>query len=151
LKRVRIIGIGNPDRGDDAAGRHVARILRDRLPGVDVLELDGEAAQLLDHLVNADSVILVDASYSGGEPGTTRRFDVADSPLPAQRPGASTHGLGACEAIELARALGRLPERCLVYTIEGAHFEPGTPLSPAVRRAVAGLATELCASDVSVD
>jgi hydrogenase maturation protease len=126
-------------------------MLRDQWPGVDVLEFNGEATQLLDQFVHADSVILVDASYSGGEPGTTRRFDVTDSPLPLQRPGASTHGLGVCEAIELARALGRLPERCVVYTIEGAYFEPGTPLSPAVRRAVADLARELCAGDLSVD
>jgi hydrogenase maturation protease len=117
----------------------------------DVQESDDDVLRLMDYLVHAESVILVDASYSGCEPGTTRRFDVAHSPLPAQRPGASTHGLGACEAIELARALGRLPERCLVYTIEGAYFEPGTPLSPAVRRAVADLARELRAGDLSVD
>ena len=148
---MRIIGIGNPDRGDDAAGRQVAQIVRGRLACADVRECNGDVMQLVGQLADAAAVILIDASYSGCEPGTTRRFDVADSPLPLQPPGASTHGLGACEAIELARALGRLPERCVVYTIEGAHFRPGTPLSPAVRRAVADLARELCSGDLSAD
>jgi hydrogenase maturation protease len=126
-------------------------MLRDQLPGVDVRESNGELMELVSQLSDAAAVILIDASCSGCEPGTTRRFDVAASPLPPQRPVASTHGLGVCEAIELSRALGRLPERCVVYTIEGACFEPGTPLSPAVRRAVADLARELCAGDLSVD
>ena len=44
----------------------------------------------------------------------------------------SSHGLGLHQAIELARALGQLPGRCVVYAIEGASFEAGAPLSPAV-------------------
>ncbi len=55
----------------------------------------------------------------------------------------STHALGLGEAIELARALGRLPGRLLVYGVEGADFGTGEGLSPAVTAALGPLADEL--------
>ena len=46
-----VVGIGNPDRGDDAVGRLVARALRGRVPAdVRVVEQDGEATALLAEL-----------------------------------------------------------------------------------------------------
>ena len=48
-KRTLVIGIGHPDRGDDAAGRLVAERLRDRAPpDVRIVETDGEAGKLID-------------------------------------------------------------------------------------------------------
>jgi hydrogenase maturation protease len=132
-----IIGLGNPDRGDDGAGRAVAARLRARVPGgMRVIECAGEATDLLARLGEADEAILVDAAMSGAAPGTVGRFEVHEAPLPAARFGMSTHGFGLAEAIELARALGQLPRRCVVYAIEGRSFEIGDPLSPEVEAAV---------------
>jgi hydrogenase maturation protease len=79
------------------------------------------------------------------------RFEAAAGPLPAALLHASTHSLGLAEAVELARALKRLPKRLTVYGIIARSFEPG-PLSPEVERAVdrlaANLATELAAAKV---
>jgi len=47
------------------------------------------------------------------------------------------------EAVELTRALGRLPPSLVVYAIEGHAFEPGDALSPEVARAVTRLAEML--------
>ena len=147
-----VIGIGNPDRGDDAVGRLVAARLRDRVPDtVTVVEQDGEATRLVDHLGRTGSAILVDASISGAVTGTIRRFDVARDPLPPGKSGASTHGLGLAEAVELARILGTLPARCVVYAVEARSFEPGRPLSPEVAAAadevVARVLAEVRAGD----
>jgi len=71
--------------------------------------------------------------------------------LPRHAFGLSTHGLGLAEAIELARALGALPPRCVVYAIEGASFEAGAPLTPAVSDAVADVALRLEAEIVGQD
>jgi hydrogenase maturation protease len=139
--RCIVLGLGNPDRGDDAAGREVARRLRGGLPeGVTVAEADGEATDLLARLDDADAVYLIDACVSGAPAGTVRRIDAAREPLPPGAFGLSTHGLGPADAIELARALDRLPETCVVYAIEGAAFETGAPLSPAVAGAVEAVA-----------
>jgi len=44
-----VIGVGNPWRGDDAAGLAVARLLRGTVsPEVEVLEREGEPTGLVD-------------------------------------------------------------------------------------------------------
>jgi hydrogenase maturation protease len=132
-----IVGIGNPDRGDDAAGRAAAAGLKARGPkDLRVIESDGEATALLAWFSEADEVILIDAALSGATPGTVGRFDVNEAALPTGRFGISTHGFGLAEAIELARTLGCLPRRCVVYVIEGRSFALGERLSPEVEAAV---------------
>ncbi len=139
-----VIGIGNPDRGDDAAGRAVARLLRGLLPkDVDLVEHDGETTGLLARLDGVTAAFLVDACASGAPAGTVRRFDVAERLLPREAFGLSSHSLGLAEAVELARALGQLPLCCVVYAIEGESFAVGAPLSPPVVTAVAEVAARL--------
>jgi hydrogenase maturation protease len=146
MSRVVVIGIGNPDRGDDAFGRTVAARLRDRLPEhVHLVEQDGEATSLVDELDRADAAILIDAAVSGGTPGEIRRFDVAHDPLPAAKFGLSTHGFGLAEAIELARILGQLPARCVVFAVEAGSFELGAQLSPELVAAVDDVAARVVA------
>ena len=64
--------------------------------------------------------------------------------MPARLPRpASTHLIGLADALELARALGRLPPRVVVYGIEGHRFGVGDPVSPAVAAAVDRVVAEL--------
>ncbi len=133
--RTRVIGIGHPDRGDDAVGRVVAARLAG-VPGVEVIETDGEAAKLIDLMEGADDVILIDAALSGATPGAVTRLDAAANAIPQPMFAASSHAVGLAESIELARVLGRLPPRCIVYAVEAASFTLGAGLSPAVAAAV---------------
>ncbi len=134
--RRLFIGIGNPLRGDDAAGLLAARALRERgAGGIEVLELEGEPVGLIEAWRGAEAVVVADAVASGGEPGEVHRIDAAAGPLPAALTGSSTHAMGLAEAVELARALDRLPARLLVYGIEAAGFETGAEPSAAVRAA----------------
>jgi hydrogenase maturation protease len=88
----------------------------------------------------ADAVV-IDAASSGAAAGTVHRFDATGGALPAwSRSSTSTHAVGLVEAIELARTLGRLPPRLVVYGIEGERFEAGTELTPAVAAAVEAVA-----------
>jgi hydrogenase maturation protease len=131
-----VIGIGNPDRGDDAVGRIVARHLMTRRPAdVRIVEHSGESTGLLDCLNGAECAYMVDACVTGCPPGTIARFDVTATALPPDAFRCSTHGLGLAHAVELARALGRLPRPCVVYAIEGRRFETGAALSPEVAAA----------------
>jgi hydrogenase maturation protease len=132
-----VVGIGNPDRGDDGAGRLVAQRLSGVLPAeVAVIEHDGEAASLLDRLDGVHAAFLIDACLSGQPSGTVRRVDVDAEALPDLQFGLSTHGFGLAEAIALGKALGSLPPRCVIFAIEAASFETGAALSPAVADAV---------------
>jgi len=142
--RCVVIGIGNPLRGDDAAGRAVVHRLKETTTaGIDVVELDGEVASLLACLDGAESAYLIDACVSGAAPGTVRRLPVTESLFPYDGFSMSTHGLGLAEAIELARTLGQLPPHCVVYAIEAASFRAGAPLSPPVEAAIDGVAAQL--------
>jgi hydrogenase maturation protease len=144
--RSIVIGVGNPDRGDDAAGRLVARSLRGVVPAhVEVREHSGEGADLLDLLEGAASATLVDAWLFGAEPGLIRRIDLIYDPLPDGMAGTSTHGFSVTEAIELAQALGCLPGRCLLYAIAGTCFEMGASPSPEVAAAVIPAARQILA------
>ena len=142
--RVLVLGVGNVNRGDDGAGRAVARALRGVLGAhVEVAECEGQATGILAILETASAALIIDACASGAPAGTVRRFDVSQTPLPQAAFGVSTHGFGLHEAIELARALGQLPARCVVYAIEGAGFETGAPLSPAAAAAVSQVARQV--------
>jgi hydrogenase maturation protease len=136
---ARVIGIGNAWRNDDAAGLAVARLL-DGLEGAEVLEREGEPTSLIDSWEGADAVWLVDAVSSGAEPGTVHRHDASQNELPAQLFRTSTHHFGLAEAVELARAVGRLPKRTIVYGIEGKSFDTGETISPEVEAAAARVA-----------
>jgi hydrogenase maturation protease len=136
--------LGNAWRGDDGAGLAVARRLRELAPaGIEVRELEGDATALIDAWGHADRVVVVDAAQSGAAPGTVRHFDACAAPLPAHLLRSSTHAFGVADAIELARALGRLPAALEVYAIEGATFAAGDRLTPSVAHAAQALAAEL--------
>jgi hydrogenase maturation protease len=133
-----VIGVGNPERGDDSAGLTVAARLAGRLPpDVRLVRCRGtDPASLIDAWRGASLAVLVDAMVSAAEPGTVARFDAGAGAIPAGSRLVSTHALGAQAAIELARALGALPERLTVIGVEGASFEPGARMSPPVGRGV---------------
>lgn len=131
------IGIGNPDRGDDAAGVMVVR----RLTSTNAIEAR-DCSQLLEMWAGQDDVVVIDAMRSGQAPGTVVRIDTARRRLPAKN-FPSSHSLGLSETVELARALGRLPQRLTIYGIEGANFELGAAVSTEVEDATRKVAGEL--------
>lgn len=139
-----VIGVGNRLRGDDGIGLAVAEQLqREPLPGAQVLTLEHVPPDLFERWDAATAVVLVDAASSGAAPGTVRRLDARGAPLPAETLRLSTHGFGIPEAIELARALDRLPAQLVVYAVEGVQFEQGSELTPAVQAAAAEVATRI--------
>jgi hydrogenase maturation protease len=134
-----IIGLGNSFRGDDGVGLDVAgRIRRIESHARPTGSLD-----LLDLWDGADEVIVVDAMLSGRPPGEVARFEPLEQPVEHQVSFVSTHGMGLLAAVELARRLGRLPRRLLVYGIEVADVSPGVGLSPPVAAAARRLAREI--------
>jgi len=130
MERI-IIGVGNRDRGDDAAGVAVAQGLTGRTTHV----VDASALNLFELWADNDDVVVIEAMRSGAAPGTILAFDAHENPLP-QETFASTHSFGPAAGIELARALGRMPASLEVIGIEAGDFTAGSSLSPPVTRAV---------------
>ena len=140
--RLLVIGAGNDYRRDDAAGLEAARRLRG-LESVDVREARGDLSGLADLWDDHSRVVIVDAARSGAHTGTVHRFDASTEPLPTAFSRGSTHALGVAEAVELARALGRLPAELIVYGIEGGDFSAGAGMSDEVSAAVEEVASRI--------
>jgi len=135
--RILVIGVGNEYRSDDAVGLVVARRLRQLSIGnVTVIEVSGEGTDLMESWKGADTVIIVDAASSGAKPGTIHRIDARAQRIPTGLLRYSTHAFSVGEAVELARAMNRLPPRMVVYGVEGERFDEGTVLSRAVQGSV---------------
>ena len=142
--RRLVIGIGNPDRGDDGVGRLVAQRLRGNLPSdVRVEEQDGGVAALIESLRDVDSVWLIDAVVSGAPAGTIHQADCTATDVLPAKSGASSHGLGVAEAIALARMLHGLPRVCMLYAVEGVTFAPGAAMTAQVVAAADTLVARL--------
>ena len=134
---MRVCCVGNRWRTDDAVALEIGERLRATLPDeVDVVLHEGEPTALLDDWDGLDAVWVVDAVSSGANPGMIHRFDAGEDAVPAELFRTSTHHLSLAEAVELARALERLPRRVVVVGIEGATFGVGEGLSPRVAEAV---------------
>ena len=139
--KVLVVGIGNALRQDDGAGAAVARRVESSLQGrwpefLTVITHAGDGLSLMETWEGFRRVVVVDAARSGAKPGTVHRFEVGDEDLPVGFFNYSSHQFGIAETIALARVLGRLPRRLIVYGIEGAHFGQGEGLSPEVSRGV---------------
>jgi hydrogenase maturation protease len=136
-----VIGIGNRDRGDDALGPLTVERLNASPPGeAKLATARDDMLGLLELFDGAEKAILVDAMKTGAEPGRVLRLDASRSAVPAPLEGfVSTHTINLADAIELARALGRLPPTLIVFGVEAGDFTAGARLSPAVEASLAEL------------
>lgn len=135
-----VIGLGHRDRGDDAVGPAVAEALAaGGLPGAEVVEHE-DPMDLVLRWSGRPWAVVVDAVVSGAAAGTVVTADLR-GPAPATRDWGraalgGTHAFGLAEAIDLSRALGRLPDRVTLVGVEAGDVTPGVGLCPAVASAV---------------
>jgi hydrogenase maturation protease len=129
-----VVCLGNRLRADDAVGLLVGDRLREA--GVPVVECSDEPSRLLGGWGGLDLLVIVDAARSGCDPGSVRRVELAEGGLPPELGLASSHAFGIERTVELARALGRLPRRVVVYAIEAGELATGGAVTPAVAAAV---------------
>lgn len=145
--RVRVIGCGNPDAGDDALGLLSVRSARERLPAtVEVIEA-GTATRVVDLLEDVDAVVLVDAVRSVGVSpgdGVIRLVAEGGEVLLGVRTSLSSHGLGLAEVLGLASAVGPLP-RVVFLGIEADHVGMGSGLSEQVAAGLPALVDSVVA------
>ena len=135
---MKLIGIGQAMRGDDAAGIEALWLLQQHFPDIQGEALTGEPTMLLNAFAGADHVVLLDCILAA--PGDTepRVIDGLSENLPRES-GASTHNFSIREAIELGRVLGRLPNRLTILGIPGHDFALGANLSADTVTALARL------------
>ena len=118
MSGYRILGIGSP-LGADRAGWAVAEAAAEKLGERTTCEcLDRPGANLVERLEEANDLILVDAMRAGLGAGEVRQLSRGE--MLTGGPLLSSHGLGVAQALELARALGVVPEGLRVFGVEVA-------------------------------
>lgn len=144
--KILVVGIGNPDRGDDAVGAIVAQKLAGRLPP-DVAQLvrSSDLLSLMEDWAGFDALVCIDAAAPMGAPGRIRRIDLATDELPPKTPVTSCHAFSLVDAIRLGRILRRAPQNIIVYAVEGSRFDAGTPMTDEVAAAASEAARRVTA------
>jgi hydrogenase maturation protease len=149
-----IIGCGNLLRGDDGVGPMVIRRLWDLglPPGVRVADGGTGGMDVAFKMRGADRVVIIDAARTGSPPGTL--YQVPGHELEQLPPldGINLHMFRWDHALAFGRWLlkDEYPRDITVYLIEGACFDFGAGLSPAVAQQMDALAQRLTTEYVDV-
>jgi hydrogenase maturation protease len=136
--RILVAGIGNIFLGDDGFGSEVVRraeIPQDD-PRVRVIDYGVRGMHLAyDLLEEWDSLVLVDAVPSRGNPGTLHVFQ-ADCESDSAAAGLDGHSMDPAAVFASLRALGGSPPYTVVVGCEAGSVEEGIGLTEPVARAV---------------
>ncbi|MBN1953542.1 MAG: hydrogenase maturation protease [Anaerolineae bacterium] len=137
-KRLAVIGLGNPLRGDDGVGPWViAELTRQGLPpGVTAYDGGTAGLDLLRLLDSWEQVIIVDAGRVGQEPGQFVRFTPDQARWSETRDTLSLHNMGLSEVLALARALERPLPAIVIFGMQPGDTDWGERFSPAVQAAL---------------
>ena len=145
---MTVIGMGNPEMGDDGVGVRIAELVREEArsgswrspPQVVSAGVDAVLAGAC--LAEDTDVLLVDAVHMKAEAGAWRMFSAREA-LPCQgRAAGSTHALSLSAVIEMARALG-YADRLRILGVQVGDVRPGRVLSPPVARCVPAILTKI--------
>jgi hydrogenase maturation protease len=129
-----ILGVGSLLMRDDGVGVHAANQLeRLSLPdGVEVREGGTDGFKLINIILKAGRLILVDSVKGGGEPATLYRFDVTDCKEIPEQYKTSVHQIGMYDVIAMAELVGPTP-RTTIIGVEPAEISMSMELSDAIR------------------
>jgi hydrogenase maturation protease len=119
-----VIGYGNTLRSDDGAGVRAAELIRERVPGLDVITVHELQPELVDAIASRENVVFIDAAVAV-EAVTCRRIDAG---LPA--PPLASHLLTPGQLLALCASLyGNSPQNAALIEIPARIFDFGESFS----------------------
>jgi hydrogenase maturation protease len=134
MRRVLIIGYGNPLRADDGVGWHAARRLTELLQDepIEILALHQLTPELAEPLSRVDLIIFIDASYEG-QPGSWKceRLEL-DQTLG----NSLAHHFTPRSLLAYAQAIFKVNPTALVVSVAGESFAYCDQLTPRVETAL---------------
>jgi len=139
-KRVVIVGVGNPIRGDDGVGPHVIELLESKpLENVLLLNTESVPESFIGKIVtyNPTHVLVVDAANFKGAPGETKL--IKGSEIGGQA--ISTHSLPLNIFITyIEKTLGL---QVIVLGVQPRSIALGEPITPPVEATAVSIADTL--------
>ena len=137
MKKIGVIGIGNPLRKDDGIGIVLLEKLveiKDDLPD-DIEYIDGGTGgmNLLHLFARFDIVVFIDAVNFGGEIAESKFFNSEEVISKNIQIKISTHGSDILKIIQLSKELGEDPDEIFIFGVQPQDMTPGTRLSHEIQ------------------
>ena len=147
-KHILILGIGNILMGDEGIGSAVISTLETQPLPDNVVCLDGGTGgfHLLGPMMDADKIILIDATLDGNRPGTVTRLQpkfATDYPTTL-----TAHDIGLKDILESLYLVDpfpeRVPEKVILYAVSVSQIgEPIIALSAPVEKIIPELVSKI--------
>ena len=140
---VLVLGVGNILMGDEGVGVEIVQKLSERpLPaGFTCLDGGTGSLQLLDPLLTAERIVLIDATVDGEPVGTLKRLRPKFSKDYPRR--ITAHDIGLKDLIDAFYLLGKEPDVTLFTISIEFPQEVGVGLSEPLRAALPGIVREI--------
>jgi hydrogenase maturation protease len=137
MKKIGVIGLGNPLRHDDGLGivlLELAQKNKEDFPE-HIKFIDGGTGgmNLLHLLTRFDTVLLIDAVLFNGRPGETRFFCRDELLVKTPPVKMSTHEVNILQILRLSKQLNELPSQLFLFGIQPKDLSHGTDLSPELK------------------
>jgi len=144
--KIIILGLGNPILGDDGVGWRIVDEVRRCLSltshcksMIDMETLAVGGLSLMEHLIDYDIAILIDAVQTGNKKiGEVFSFLLEELPGTYNGHTGSVHDTNLLTAVEMGRNMGfKLPNQIIIVGIEAEKvYDFSEQLSPSMKNAV---------------
>jgi hydrogenase maturation protease len=142
---ILVLGLGNTIMTDDGFGVEVVTTLSSRYHfqgSVKILDGGTLGLDLLPHLEEIESLLIIDALDMRDEPGKIFRIEGDEVPR-AFASKLSVHQMGLQDLLAVSELQGHVPRNLVVWGVQPECIEMGTELTATVARAVEPLATKV--------
>lgn len=146
MVKTLIFGAGNLLLSDEGFGVHFIRYLERHYvfpPEVELFDAGTMGIMVTHKLEEAQRVYIVDTVEVAGEPGQCFRYSKEEFMLKRIPIKMSPHQIGVQEMLLISELRGHCPEALYLWGVIPASLEPGSELTPRLRRVVAEMAGEL--------
>ena len=139
LKKVLVLGMGNPQLQDDGIGMHVTRSFKSEFgsrPWFNIIDTAEVDLSLLPSIEDADAVIVVAATETGKRPGSVQvlrneQFDQVLTRTRKENQDVSLRDLFAAASIR-----GRCPSERVLIAVQPESVDQGDQPSKVVEKAI---------------
>ncbi len=138
MKRILIAGVGNVLLGDDGVGPYVACLLAARYEfgkGVEVEDLGTPGLDLVVHLSDADTILIVDCVSDSKPAGTITRYSREDIVRCGTSIRVDGHSPALTESLLIAEFTSDEPKQIALVGVSGKPSD-GVEMSDPVKEAV---------------
>lgn len=147
MKKIGVIGLGNPLRCDDGIGIVLLELVRknrkDFSKRIEFVDGGTGGMNLLHFLAQYGTALIIDAVLFDGRPGEIRFFDKKEILRKSLQVKLSTHEADFFQILRLSKELKELPSQLFFFGIQPKNISHGTKLSPELTYALPRIYEEL--------